>query len=120
VSVRSWIVVDAVETRGSLCSEGRVVPVANHDNVQRAESPGDPTATREFIRNALDSPTAWMMNEVGASSEARSIVSPSGEPPTAGREELSAWRAAVNNAKARLASSGDDASTVCIHEETGS
>jgi hypothetical protein len=39
-----------------------VVPVANHDN-----------AVGGFDRNSLDSSTAWMMNEVGADSQARSV-----------------------------------------------
>ena len=103
VPVRSWIVVDAVETLRSLCSEGRVDPVANHDDGELAAQPGDPSAEREFVRSVLDVPPAWMTNDVGADSSGRSIVSSSSRPTTVTPNERSACRAAFNNDRDRIA-----------------
>ena len=47
--------------------------MSNHDNSQRAKAADDPPLSAKFDRNAFDGSTTWMIHEVGANSDARSI-----------------------------------------------
>lgn len=47
--------------------------MSHHDNSHRAQAAGGPPLSAKLDRNAFDGSTTWMIHEVGANSEARSV-----------------------------------------------